>query len=260
VSDYLTLCERAARAGGEQLLVWADKFSVREKGPADLVTEADFASQEAIREMVLRECPGHGFISEEADARAQNAEFCWFVDPLDGTTNYVHRLPHYAVSVALAHGGRLLAGVVYDPVRQECFAAEQGRGSFLNGTPIRASTVTRLSQALIAANFPPRVQPESEVIPQFIAVVLASQSVRRTGSAALNLAYIAAGRLDAFWAQTTQAWDIAAGTLLVLEAGGVVTDFENQPLDLQAPFPVASSTMELHGEFLGLLRGAGSQA
>ena len=254
--DHLALCQRAARAGGDELLSWIGRFAAREKGPADLVTEADWASQEAIREVLLSAFPDHGFVSEEADAQNANAEYCWVVDPLDGTTNYVHQLPHYAVSVALLHNGQPLVGVVLDPVHRECFAAQKGGGAFLNGQPIHASQTKDLAQALVAASFSAKVQASSPEIDQFVAALLECQAVRRTGSAALNLCYVAAGRFDGFWAMSTKAWDVAAGILLVEEAGGIVSALDGSKLDLKLPHPVASATRELHDQFRDLLKKA----
>ena len=255
--DYLTLCEQAARAGGEVLQSWIGRFEVHEKGPSDLVTEADWASQEAIRKIVLTAFPHHGFISEEGDGHLDaSAEYCWVVDPLDGTTNYVHQLPHYAVSIALLYHGRPIVGAVLDPMHDECFSATKGEGAKLNGQPIRTSQVRDLSQALVAASFSAKVEPNSLEIDQFIAALLACQAVRRTGSAALNLCYVAAGRLDAFWALSTKAWDVAAGILLVEEAGGVVTRLDGGPLALELSHPVASATRQLHEQFRSLLEKA----
>jgi myo-inositol-1(or 4)-monophosphatase len=259
VPDYLTLCEQAARVGGEVLLSWIGRFGVREKGPSDLVTEADLASQEAIRQVLLTAFPGYGFLSEEGDGTLDaTAEYCWVVDPLDGTTNYVHQMPHYCVSVALLQRGRPIVGVVLDPVHQECFTAARGRGARLNGRAIRASSVRDLSQALAAASFSAKVQTGSPEIDQFVAALLNCQAVRRTGSAALNLCYLAAGRFDAFWAMSTKVWDIAAGVLIVEEAGGVVTRLDGGPLDMNGPHPVASATQDLHEQFRNLLQNAAS--
>jgi myo-inositol-1(or 4)-monophosphatase len=255
--DFLTICEQAARAGGQVLLDWIGRFAVREKGPSDLVTQADWASQEAIRQIVLGAFGDHGFVSEEAEGPPDfSAEYCWVVDPLDGTTNYVHQMPHYAVSVALLHRGRPIVGVVFDPVHGECFSACRGRGTTLNGQPIHTSGVRAVSQALAAASFAAKTHMPSAEIDHFVAALLNCQAVRRTGSAALNLCYVAAGRLDAFWALSTKAWDVAAGALLVEEAGGIVTRLDGEPLDLATPHPVASATRELHAEFLSLLQNA----
>ncbi len=252
--DFLTLCEQAAQAGAETLLDWIGRFRVTEKGPADLVTEADAASQEAIRRVLVAAVPDHAFVGEEGiQAADPEAEYCWLADPLDGTTNYVHQVPHYAVSLALVHRGRPIAGVVLDPISRETFSAAQGRGAFLNGAPIHTSHVSELSQALVAASFSARVAADSPEIDQFTAALLNCQAVRRTGSAALNLAYVAAGRFDGFWAQSTKSWDVAAGVLLVEEAGGIVTRMDGGPFDLRMPYPVASANEDLHARFRDLL-------
>jgi myo-inositol-1(or 4)-monophosphatase len=257
VPDFLTLCEHAARAGGQALASWVGRFAVHKKGPFDLVTEADWASQEAIRRILLAACPEHSIVSEEIDAPPQfDAEYCWVVDPLDGTTNYVHQVAHYAVSVALAKRGRPIVGVVFDPVADECYTAERGQGARLNGSLIRTSPVRDLAEALVAASFSSEVTFPSREIDQFVAALVRCQAVRRTGSAALNLCYVAAGRFDAFWAQSTKAWDIAAGMLLVEEAGGVVSRMDGTPVPLDEPHPVASATPELHQQFCGLLQTA----
>ena len=251
------LCEHAARAGGQALASWVGRFGVQKKGPSDLVTEADLASQEAVRTVLLAACPGHHFVGEESDAEPRfDAEYCWVVDPLDGTTNYVHQVPHYAVSVALAHRGQVIVGVVFDPLADECYSAERGKGARLNGQRIRASRVTDLAEALVAASFSSNVEFPSPEIDQFVAALRNCQAVRRTGSAALNLCYVAAGRFDAFWALSTKAWDVAAGTLLVEEAGGVVTLVDGGAINLGTPHPVASATAELHRQFCRLLQRA----
>ena len=223
--DYLTLCERAARAGGQALVSWRGRFGVREKGPKDLVTEADLASQEAVRQIVLSACPDHAFLSEEDHGAPLAGDCCWIVDPLDGTTNYVHGVPHYCVSVALAHHGRVVVGAVYDPVADDCYLAERGKGARLNGRAIHTSRVASLSQAVVAASFSAHIEFPSQEIDQFVEALLACQAVRRTGSAALNLCYVACGRLDGFWELKLKPWDTAAGALIVTEAGGKLSDF-----------------------------------
>lgn len=261
MSDYLTTCEQAARAGGAILLDWGARFTVQEKGPADLVTDADVASQEAIRRIFKDRYPDHGFVGEESGVLPNPwPEYCWVVDPLDGTTNYVHRVPHYAVSIALVVRGRPVVATVYDPVSQECYTAERGGGAWLNGKRITTSRVTSLEQAVIAASFSAKIDPTSPEINQFVEALLQAQAVRRTGSAALNLCYVAAGRFDAFWALTTKAWDVAAGALLVEEAGGVVTHWSGTPLDLRVPHPVAAATDLLHAAFQRLLTTSAGEA
>jgi myo-inositol-1(or 4)-monophosphatase len=221
------------------------------------VTEADLASQEAVREIIQASFPQHDFVSEEGEApMGLDGEYCWVVDPLDGTTNYVHQIPHYAVSLALLQRGRPIVGVIFDPVNRECFTAVKGQGAKLNGQPIRTSGVTELSQAVIAASFSARVDFPSPEIDQFVAAVKGTQGVRRTGSAALNLCYVAAGRFDAFWALSTKAWDVAAGVLLVEEAGGVVTRIDGSPFSLEMPHPVATASIALQRHICELLNTA----
>ena len=259
MSEFSSTCEKAARAGGQVLLDWMGRFSVREKGPADLVTDADHASQEEIRGILLGEFPDHGFVGEEdAEPSTSEAEYCWIVDPLDGTTNYVHAAPQFSVSIALTHKDRIVEAVVYDPTADECFAASLGTGAMLNGKPIQVSEIKELSGALVAASFSAGLRGEGAEVERFLAVLPRCQALRRMGSAALNLAYIAVGRFDAYWATSTKPWDIAAGVLLVSEAGGVVTAVDGGPLDLSTGRFVATSTKDLHRELLGILDESGS--
>ena len=224
VEQLLVTCEKAAAAGAAELLSWRGRFSAREKSARDLVTDADLASQQAIRAVIQADFEGHGFLGEEAPDPAQlDRPYCWIVDPLDGTTNYVHDYPCFAVSVAVAERGELVAGVVLDPLRQECFRAAKGLGSQLNGQNVATSSTSEIENSLVAVSFPPDLQAESPDLRAFLEVATRCQAVRRTGSAALNLAYVACGRLDAHWAYFIHPWDSAAGVLLVREAGGVAT-------------------------------------
>lgn len=250
MSDYLEVCEQAARRGGAALLEWVDRFAVREKGPSDLVTEADLASQQAIKEVLLGTFPDHAFLGEEDIEPPLDRPFRWIVDPLDGTTNYVHQLPQYAVSVALEHQGQLLAGTVFDPVSGECFTAAAGRGAYLNGKRLHVSQIETLDRALVVASFPAKVQRGAPEIADFVEVLLEAQALRRTGSAALNLSYVAAGRFDAYWATETKAWDVAAGFLLIQEAGGLVTDLTGGPYVLNRPRFIAAATAPLHARIV----------
>jgi myo-inositol-1(or 4)-monophosphatase len=253
MSHYLKVCEQAARAGGAVLLDWVDRFAVREKGPADLVTEADLASQQAVKEILLGTFPEHGFLGEEGGDPLAHRPYRWIVDPLDGTTNYVHQVPQYAVSVALEHEGELVVGTVFDPVSGECFTAEAGKGAFLNGKRLQVSNVENLAQALVVASFPAKVRRGAAEIDDFVEVLLEAQALRRTGSAALNLSYVAAGRFDAYWATETKIWDVAAGFLLIQEAGGVVTDLTGGPYVLDRPRFVAAATGPLHASLVEIL-------
>jgi myo-inositol-1(or 4)-monophosphatase len=262
--DFLTVCESAARAGAAVLLELRHGFRVREKGPRDLVTEADTASQAAIRSVLWEAFPDHGFLGEETlpddgaresgQREGTTAQYRWVVDPLDGTVNYVHQLPGYAVSVALERNGEPVVGVVLDPIIDECFTARASGGAQLNGEPIHAGKCTELDQALVAASFSSNVPRGSPEIARFIEALHACQSLRRMGSAALNLCYVASGRLDAYFATSLKRWDAAAGALIVREAGGVLTDLAGGPFDLGHPSLMAAGTPRLHEALLEVLR------
>jgi myo-inositol-1(or 4)-monophosphatase len=256
MSQYLQVAEQAARASGDILLDFQHRITGREKGPRDLVTEADLASQRSIRKILLTAFPDHDFLGEEDDPQAppaQGREYRWVVDPLDGTLNYVHGLQAYAVSIALEQRGQIVAGVVFDPILKECYTAAQGQGARLNGKPIKSSACQSAGAALVAASFPPLVDRHSLEVTRFLAALEACQGVRRLGSAALNMAYVAAGRLDAYWATSVKIWDIAAGVLLVREAGGVVTHVQGGPLDLAHPELLAASTGPLSQDLFKVL-------
>lgn len=272
MSEYLRVCERAARAAGAVLLDWQGRINAREKGPADLITEADLAAQATVRDIVLTAFPDHDFLGEEDGLPAsgepieqicpsnrtnEEPRYRWIVDPLDGTTNYVHGMPCFCVSIGLERDGEPVLGAVLDPVAQELFTATQGDGARLNGRLINASDVDRLDRAMVAASFPPNVPRGALAITHFVEVLHRCQAIRRLGSAALSLAYVAAGRLDAYWATTVNAWDVAAGIVLVREAGGVVTAVDGGPIDLDRPKFLASSTPGLHEELLGVLQQYG---
>jgi myo-inositol-1(or 4)-monophosphatase len=253
---WLETCKAAARAGGEELLSWRGRFQTREKAAADLVTDADLASQAAIQRIIARHFPEHGFVGEESVRSSQAGsadDLAWIVDPLDGTTNYVHGYPHYAVSVALARGRSLQVGVVLDPVADLCFSAAAGKGAWLNGKRIHVSQVTAVADTLAAVSLPARVHRNSLDLQDFVVAAQACQAVRRSGSAALNLAYVAAGSLDAFWASQIQPWDVAAGVLLVQEAGGVVSGRNGDEFDLWKPHFIAAANRHLRDSIQALL-------
>ncbi|MDP7017848.1 MAG: inositol monophosphatase family protein [Pirellulaceae bacterium] len=260
MSEFIDVCEQAARAGSEQLLRWRGSFATREKGPKDLVTDADLASQDAIRRVVEAAYPDHRFLGEESDDTSDWASFsrgfCWVVDPLDGTTNYVHDLPAFSVSVALVHDGEPVAGVVLDPMLNECYRAVRGEGAELNGEPIRVSDCQEVSGALVAASFTADVRRDSEEVDRFVEMLYHCQAVRRLGSAALNLCYTGAGRLDGYWAASVKSWDVAAGVLIVREAGGQVTNLEGGRFDFGRPRLLAASTRPLHQQILSILSRA----
>jgi myo-inositol-1(or 4)-monophosphatase len=263
---FLELSERAARLGAGILMDWRDRFTPREKGPKDLVTEADLASQVAIKQYLLNAHPDHDWLGEEdgsfgGAATERKSDFRWIVDPLDGTANYVHRLQTFATSVGLEYQGQIIAGTVFDPLSDECYTAALGYGAFLNGQPIRVSRCTEIAQALVAISFRANVLRGSLDVSRFIETLHACQSIRRLGSAALNCCYVAAGRLDGYFATSgIQAWDVAAGVLIMTEAGAKLTGVDGTPLDINRPELLAASSPLLHAQLLEVLKRAESQA
>lgn len=204
------------------------------KGTIDLVTDADRASEELIEAAIAGRFPEHRFIGEETtflsgDTPAGSELYTWLVDPLDGTTNYAHRYPHFAVSIGLEHAGKVILGVVYDPMRDELFVAERGGGATLNGEAIRVSRIDRLERALLGTGFAYDPDGRSENARVWDGFLTLAQGVRRDGSAALNLCYVACGRLDGFWERPLNAWDMAAGALIIEEAEGVVAGYGGTP-------------------------------
>ena len=236
----------AARSAGQVLQQWAQKFTVREKGPANLVTEADFAAQETIVRVIRSRFPDHGFLGEEGlDEPSAGQAFRWIIDPLDGSSNYVHRFPYYA--------GQIVLGAIFDPNRDELFLAERGKGAFLNGREIRPSEVTCLSHAFVVASLPPAVDARDPSVLRLLHVLPLAQSLQRTGSAALNLAYVACGRIDGFWSGSLKPWDVAAGSLLVTEAGGAISRMDGEDFDFLRPDLLATNGSALHGELRDVL-------
>lgn len=232
---------------------------MREKGPADFVTDADVASQEAIQQVINDAFPNHAFYGEEGSdgsVRPDPNKICWVCDPLDGTTNYLHDFPCYAVSVGVVLGQELLAGAIFDPLRDEMFATGKGQGSWVDDTPIKTADCSQLSDALVALSLPAGVSLESPDVNDLMQIIDRCQAIRRTGSAALNLAYVACGRLNAHWARQICPWDVAAGVLLVDEAGGVVSSAAGGEFNVwEADFLVAGSP-QLHAEMATVLSGS----
>lgn len=250
-------CE-AARRGAAVLEEWRTRFQVREKGRADLVTEADVGSQQAIHAYLQERFPDHGFLGEEDETPGgrpgPDAPPTWVVDPLDGTTNYVHDCPLYCVSIGLQFAGEMVVGVVLDPVRQELFWAAQGQGAWLNERRLQTSTAGDLDQALLSTGFPPDLRGHERTLDWWRHFSLRTRSLRRTGSTALNLAYVAAGRFDGYWAFDNHAWDVAGGVVLVREAGGIITNIDGTPFDPYTPDGLASNG-PLHPVLLEILGG-----
>jgi len=220
------------------------------KGEFDLVTEADRASEKLIVERLRSYFPAHAIVAEEGGGHESSSEYRWFVDPLDGTTNFAHGFPFFCVTMALERAGELIAGVVYDPVSGELFTAERGAGAFLNNHRIRVSAASRLGDSLGSTGFPSRKRHHNINIHFFYQVAMASHGVRRTGSAALDLAFVATGRLDCFWEFGLKPWDMAAGALLVQEAGGRVSDMTGGPLSVAASDHILADNGVLHDEIL----------
>ena len=249
--EFLQAAEEAARRAGHVLRAWSSKFTVREKSRSNLVTEADFAAQEAIHDFLKGRYPQHGFHGEEGLNEVRpDSPYRWVVDPLDGTTNYVHGFPYFAVSIGLEFEGRLVVGAIYDPTRDEMFLAARGSGATLNRRPLHKSDVTELSQAMVVASLPVATHPDDIAVKRFLRMLPHAQTVQRTGSAALNLAYVAAGRLDAFWSTSLKPWDMAAGVVLVEEAGGRVTKVDGSPFQLEEPNLLATNGSGIHQELM----------
>jgi myo-inositol-1(or 4)-monophosphatase len=257
MADYLAAGKEAAQRAATVLEEWRHRFQVREKGRFDLVTDADLAAQRAIYEYLGKRYPDHRFLGEEdKEARSRpgpDAPPTWIVDPLDGTTNYVHDCPMYCVSIGLQVAGELVVGVVLDPSRPELFAAGRGLGAWLNDRPIRTSRATRLEEALVATGFPPDLRGQERTLRWWHYFSLRTRSLRRTGSTALNLAYVAAGRFDGYWAFDNHVWDVAGGVVLVREAGGMLSNADGSPYDPYTPDAVASNG-PLHAVLLECLR------
>ena len=217
------------------------------KGDVDLVTQADRRSEDAIVARLSKFFPEHTIAAEEGTGHVRSSEFHWHVDPLDGTTNFAHKYPCFAVSIALAQNQTVLAGVVYNPIHDELFAAARGAGATLNGKPISVSKVATVSTSLLCTGFPVHKRRANSNIHYYYDFTLRSHGVRRDGSAALDLACVACGRFDGFWEFGLKPWDTGAGVLLVQEAGGAVSDFHGQPYQLGGPVVLASNAL-IHEE------------
>jgi myo-inositol-1(or 4)-monophosphatase len=252
--------EIAREAGARLREFFAQGVATEYKGDVDVVTVADRAVEKLIRTRLGEVFPEHGIYGEEGTRERMEQEFRWYVDPLDGTTNFAHGFPQFCVSMGLEQrgagltseqDGTLLAAVIYDPLRDELFAGERGQGATLNNKPIRVSQTAALAEALVATGFPSRKRHQSPNIHFYHEFTLRSHGVRRAGSAALDLAYVAAGRLDAFWEFNLNPWDTAAGILLVEEAGGRVSDFAGRTFRLNSEETLVSNG-KIHNELVGM--------
>ena len=227
----LNVAKEAATAAGKILTRLFGRVShITKKGTIDLVTEADFQSEKTVIDIIRRYFPQDSILSEELGEHERSSSRTWIIDPLDGTTNFVHGFPFFAVSIALEINEDLVAGVVLNPYMTELFEAAKGTGAFLNGNPIAVSRTSNLAEALLATGFPYDIQEKAdEVLNQFRKMVVSSQGVRRPGSAAIDMCYVAAGMLDGFWEQGLKPWDTAAGMVIVQEAGGTLSTFQGDP-------------------------------
>ena len=251
MSRYLPDLEPIAREAGALLMSYFDQhIKIEYKGDVDLVTAADRASEKLIVERLQDKWPQHGIVGEEGTRSDTGAEYRWFVDPLDGTTNFAHGYPVFCISIALTRqDDQLEVGVLYDPTRDELFSAERGAGATLNGKPMHVSKITRLAESILGTGFPSHKRHKNPNIHFYQQLTLRSHGVRRAGSAALDLANVAAGRYDGFWEFNLNPWDTAAGVLIVQEAGGTVTRFDGAPFRLDSREVLASNSL-IHEELL----------
>lgn len=260
LSACLSAAVEAACRGAAELEAWRPRFTVREKGPADLVTEADVASQTAIKSFLLGRFPDHLFLGEEDSAGKTmdalrpppGSPPVWVVDPLDGTANYAHGVPAYCVNIALLIDDQPVVGVTYDPRLDEMYTAARGHGAFLNGQPIRVSSAAKLADGLLSTGFPSDFQKQLRNLDAWHRMSAASQGLRRTGSTAINMAYVAAGRFDGYWCFDNWPWDVLPGAVLVVEAGGTLSTTDGRPFDPFRPDLIATNG-RLHAELTGVL-------
>jgi myo-inositol-1(or 4)-monophosphatase len=250
--SYLETAVEIAREAGALLSEYFERRVRFElKGEFDLVTEADRASERLIVERLRAAYPEHSIVAEEGGGVTGGSEYRWYVDPLDGTTNFAHGFPVYNVTLAVERAGELIAGVIFDPTREELFTAELGAGAFLNGERIRVSKAAALAETLVATGFPSRKRHQNINVHFYYQLAMLTHGVRRAGSAALDLAYVACGRLDAFWEFGLNPWDMAAGILMVREAGGECSDMQGGPADLRGPHLLADNGL-IHASLLEL--------
>ena len=251
----LNFAINTARDAGQILLEkFGRKINITMKGDINLVTEADLASEKLIIERVKSYYPKHSILAEEAGNAVVMGDsvWKWIIDPLDGTTNFAHGYPCFCVTLALEHNGEIVIGVTFDPTRNELFAAEKGQGATLNNKPIRVSETDNLGNALIVTGFPYDFKQKDDFARHLTDFLLNSRGVRRDGSAAIDMAYVACGRFDGFWEEGLNAWDVAAGVLLIEEAGGKVSYYDGSKFSVYAP-PICASNGLIHNEMLKIL-------
>lgn len=246
----------AQEAGKIVRAKFEDEHTIGYKGAVDVVTEADKASEDYLLSQIRRSFPGHAIITEESGKLEGDRENCWIIDPLDGTVNYAHHLPIYSISIAFRQKGELRMGVVYDPSQDECFSAEKGKGACLNGKKITVSQTPELIQSLLVTGFPYERESHEffRALSLFNHMTAISQGVRRLGSAALDMCYVACGRLDAYWELSIHLWDIAAAALIIQEAGGLVRNIQGEPDFLTPPYALIASNPILYDKLLQELK------
>jgi myo-inositol-1(or 4)-monophosphatase len=252
----LNFAIETVRDAGQLLLEKFGRVSVSKKGEINLVTEADLASEALIIERIRSHYPRHAILAEEsgeAVVKGGDQEWKWIIDPLDGTTNYAHGYPCFCVTIALENKGEIVLGVTFDPTRNELFAAEKGRGSSLNGKPVRVSATEQLSESLVVTGFPYNFKSKPNFERHLTDFLLESRGVRRDGSAAIDMAYVACGRFDGFWEEGLNPWDVAAGYLLIEEAGGRVSSYDGSEFSVYDA-PIAASNGLIHSQMLGVLK------
>jgi myo-inositol-1(or 4)-monophosphatase len=250
--DYLNTAVEIARESGALLAkLFTEPVEISYKRRSDLVTAADRRSEALIVERLRRHFPGHSIVAEEGGGHSAPSEYCWYVDPLDGTTNFAHGFPMFCVTLGLARRGEVIAGVVYDPTRNDLYTAERGGGAYLNGRRLQVSRTEKLCECLVATGFPPFATNHDLNIKFYFRFTELSHGIRRCGSAALDLCSVAAGHFDGFWELKLNPWDKAAGSLLVTEAGGRMSDIQGLPFDLLGDDVFASNGL-IHEQMLGV--------
>jgi myo-inositol-1(or 4)-monophosphatase len=262
IANFLSVAWQAAAGAGSLIREqWQQPKSIDYKGAIDLVTSVDRESERRIVEVLRSNFPGHSILAEEETDRVGNqGNHRWIIDPLDGTTNFAHGYPQFCVSVALEYDGEVILGLVYDPLRRECFRAVKGRGATLNGGPIHISGVSELDKALLATGFPYDQREKADYYLTFFkAFMTRSQGIRRDGSAALDLCYVACGRIDGFWELKLRPWDTAAGALIVEEAGGRVSDLSGNKFSIWGEETLASNG-DVHEEMVSVASTAAKHA
>lgn len=250
----LNFALETARDAGQLLIEKFGRVTVTKKGDINLVTEADLASESLIIERIKSYYPKHSILAEEAGNAVVigDSTWKWIIDPLDGTTNFAHGYPCFCVTIALEHDGEIVLGVTFDPTRNELFSAERGRGASLNNKPIRVSATERLSEALIVTGFPYNFKDRPDFARHLNRFLVESRGVRRDGSAAIDMAYVACGRFDGFWEEGLNPWDMAAGVLLIEEAGGHVTGYDGSKFSVYHP-PILATNGLIHSQMSNVL-------